>query len=61
MTIAVLKYKDDQGVVQTVDADIEYTIELIDIPEEFEWTLTATDDVPTTVVTSYVGPAPKRN
>lgn len=59
--LADWKYKDNQGVIKTIEMDLEYVSELSSIPEEYRFSISMTDELDETVITEYVGPGPKRN
>ena len=59
-TIVDLKYKDNQGVIQTVEADADYIMEMANIPEEFEHSIKMIDDASNTETTTFIGISPKR-
>lgn len=61
MATVNLTYKDDQGVLKTVEADLTGTIRIEGVGAEEAYDIIITDTTPKTVVTEYVGPAPKRN
>lgn len=61
MATVNLTYKDDQGVLKTVEADLTGTIRIEGVGAEEAYDIIITDTTSKTVVTEYVGPAPKRN
>ena len=60
MATVDLTYKDGQGVLKTVEADLTGTIRIEGVGAEEAYDIVVTDTSSETVVNEFVGPRPKR-
>lgn len=58
--IAQQTYKDEQGVVQTINIDLGYVTHIEDIPEGHEYSIKLTDDQEETNTVDFIGISVKR-
>ena len=58
--IAQQTYKDEQGVVQTINIDLDYLTHIEDIPEGHRFSIQLTDDQEETNTVDFIGISPKR-
>ena len=60
-TIAQQTYKDEQGIVQTINIDLDYLTHIEDIPEGHAFSIKLTDDQEETETYDFIGPSLKKN
>lgn len=58
-TMVDFKYKDGEGTFQTVSADVDSILELLDVPAEKEYSIKITDDESNTETHEFIGPGIK--